>query len=119
MKTNTSTQNLVEMTENRSGSGSEKKQKQRHCCISHEFLRAAIENPNKIAVIHAAASPFDRKLINGSSSSSDHCSPPVYEGDRCFTYAEVLASVDSLSSRLCCILDGSDDPHLIRPRRSG
>lgn len=100
------------------GSGRENQQeREQRCCISHEFLRAANCNPNKIAVIHAAASPSDRKLINGSPSSSYN--PPVYEGDRCFTFSEVLASVDSLSSRLRSILDHSDDPHLILPLTSG
>ncbi|KAL5834751.1 hypothetical protein ACOSQ4_014248 [Xanthoceras sorbifolium] len=108
----------------------ENKQKQQHCCLSHEFLRAATLNPNKIAVIHAATTSsssfdgaeFSRKLINASDSSSssspsNHFHPPVYEGDRCFTFAEVSASVDSLSSRLFSILHGSDDPHLITPQQ--
>ncbi|GAY43190.1 hypothetical protein CUMW_072620 [Citrus unshiu] len=99
------------------GSGRENQQeREQHCCISHEFLRAANCNPDKIAVIHAAASPSDRKLINGSPSSSYN--PPVYEGDGRFTFSEVLASVDSLSSRLRSILDHSDDPHLILPLTS-
>ncbi|PON87500.1 PQQ-dependent membrane bound dehydrogenase, glucose/quinate/shikimate-related [Trema orientale] len=49
-------------------------------CISHQFLRAASRNPNKIALIHA--------------SSHDHPKPC------CFTYSHLLASVHSLASRL-------------------
>lgn len=80
--------------------------KQEHCCISHEFLNAATKFPNKIAVIHASSAA----QINGPPSN-----PPAYEGDQCFTFSQVLATVDSLSSRLCSILDGVDDPCLIKP----
>lgn len=41
--------------------------------------------------------------------------PTVYEGDRCFTFSDILSAVDSLSSRLRRILDGADDSHLIKP----
>ncbi|KAJ6854991.1 acyl-activating enzyme 19 isoform X1 [Populus alba x Populus x berolinensis] len=97
-------------------------QKHKHCCLSHLFLKAAAQNPPKVAVIHAAPS---------SSSSAAACSgpqtqisreliasttPPIYEGDQCFTFANVFSSVDSLSSRLRSILDGADDPHLIKPQ---
>ncbi|KAK1582767.1 hypothetical protein Q3G72_018054 [Acer saccharum] len=84
------------------------RKKQQHCCLSHEFLRAATLNPSKIAVIHAAT----------TTSPSNHHPPVVYEGDRCFTFSEVSASVHSLSSRLRSILHGSRDPHLITPQPS-
>ncbi|KAJ0080540.1 hypothetical protein Patl1_23633 [Pistacia atlantica] len=71
---------------------------QPHCCISHEFLRAAKENPNKIAVIHASSS--GKKLIK----TKHH----PYEGDLFFTFGQLLASIDSLSSRLRRILDGNN-----------
>ncbi|KVI00589.1 Acyl carrier protein-like protein [Cynara cardunculus var. scolymus] len=93
----------------------------RSCCISHEFCKSASKNPNKIAVIHA--SPRHRgdrtKFATGidqfieASPSSDH--PPVYEGDVCFTYSEILEAVDTLSRRLRFILDGGVDPSLIKP----
>ncbi|KAL4341664.1 hypothetical protein GQ457_08G013930 [Hibiscus cannabinus] len=94
-------------------------QQHHHCCLSHEFYRAASKNPEKIAVIHASPSKpsasgvhIDRKLINGGN-------PPVYEGDRCFTFADLLASVESLSFRICSVLGGADDPYLIKPQTSG
>ncbi|KAL4340690.1 hypothetical protein GQ457_08G020330 [Hibiscus cannabinus] len=94
-------------------------QQHHHCCLSHEFYRAASKNPEKIAVIHASPSKpsasgvhIDRKLINGGN-------PPVYEGDRCFTFADLLASVESLSFRICSVLGGADDPNLIKPQTSG
>ncbi|XP_044482387.1 putative acyl-activating enzyme 19 isoform X3 [Mangifera indica] len=74
---------------------------QHHCCISHAFLRAAKENPNKIAVIHAS-SP-GKNLINCKYY------PSIYEGDRFFTFAQVLASIDSFSSRLRHTLHDSDE----------
>ncbi|KAL6964876.1 hypothetical protein U1Q18_035929 [Sarracenia purpurea var. burkii] len=109
------------------------------CCISHEFLKAAIKNPNKIAVIHACGgAKFARDFRSSHSNGNDTAAtvsdinydkffadllatapsshPPAYEGDRCFTFSEILAAVDSLSSRLRRILDGGDDdPYLIRP----
>jgi len=97
--------------------------KHKHCCLSHLFLKAAAQNPPKVAVIHAAPSSssspaaassgpqtqISRELITSST-------PPIYEGDQCFTFANVFSSVDSLSSRLRSILDGADDPHLIKPQ---
>ncbi|OMO91818.1 AMP-dependent synthetase/ligase [Corchorus capsularis] len=94
-------------------------EKQQHCCISHEFYRAANENLEKIAVIHASSAEklayeaqIDRELINGGN-------PPVYKGDRCFTFANLLASVYCLSSRLRAVLDGAEDSNLIKPQNSG
>lgn len=98
----------------------------RCCCISHEFLRAASKNPNKIAVIHASGGAQISKELSVGDIDTDKLlkerakslSPPVYQGDRCFTYSNLLASVDSLTARLRSILLGAvtavaDDPHLI------
>ncbi|XP_037492496.1 putative acyl-activating enzyme 19 isoform X3 [Jatropha curcas] len=85
-------------------------QQEKHCCISHEFLKAASKNPEKIAAILAASSDGDQRLIPAkliNSGSSVSSSPPVYEGDQCFTFADVLKSVDYLSSRLRSILDSN------------
>ncbi|KAJ9558530.1 hypothetical protein OSB04_013144 [Centaurea solstitialis] len=85
------------------------------CCISHEFCKSASKNPSKIAVIHATKS--NTELIH--QPSSDHPPhPPVYQGDVCFTYSEILEAVDTLSRRLGFILDGGLDPSLIRPSPS-
>ncbi|XAR54259.1 hypothetical protein NMG60_11029310 [Bertholletia excelsa] len=105
------------------------------CCISHEFLKAATRDPDKVAVIHAFGGAKIAKEFRSSGNNaagadsavnydrffddvlrtapSSH--PPLYDGDRSFTYSEILAAVDSLSSRLRFILDGRDDPCLIRP----
>ncbi|XP_022742120.1 putative acyl-activating enzyme 19 isoform X3 [Durio zibethinus] len=97
----------------------EQEMQQRRCCISHEFYSAASKNLEKIAVIHASSSKpldsgvqIDRELINGGN-------PPVYKGDQCFTFANLLASVDCLSFRLRSILDGADDPYLVKPQNLG
>lgn len=111
----------------RSCSGSSKSQEKQlqhhhtHCCLSHLFLQSAAENPSKVAVIHAARSSsapssgpqiqISRELITSTTSTT-----PIYEGDHCFTFASMLISVDSLSSRLRSILDGADDPHLSKPQ---
>lgn len=90
----------------------------RSCCISHEFYKSASKNPTKIAVIHA--SPRHRtksttEIDQFIETSPSHHHPPVYEGDVCFTYSEILDAVDSLSRRLRFILDGGADQYLIRP----
>ncbi|GAB4844214.1 hypothetical protein Ancab_037580 [Ancistrocladus abbreviatus] len=110
------------------------------CCISHEFYRAASTNRNKLAVIHAnggARLAEERLTLNNPSKSDelnnnisrnvDHSTeepsssqhnyhhPPVYDGDQGFTYSDVSSAVDSLSFRLHNILNGGDDPCLIRP----
>lgn len=102
------------------------------CCISHEFYKVATNNPNKIAVIQACGGLKIAKEFrlscseNGDqdtreefqefvSSKRKSVIPPVYEGDQCFTFSEILSAVDSLSSRLRCILDGGDDPNLVKP----
>ncbi|KAE8678941.1 AMP-dependent synthetase and ligase family protein, putative isoform 2 [Hibiscus syriacus] len=100
-------------------SDDEQETQQQHCCLSHEFYTAASKNPEKIAIIHASPSKpsatgvhFDRELINGGI-------PPVYKGDRCFTFADLLASVEYLSFRLRSVLGDADDPYLIKPQTSG
>ncbi|KAF8379018.1 hypothetical protein HHK36_028445 [Tetracentron sinense] len=104
---------------------------EKHCCISHEFFRAASTNPSKIAVIHASGGARICRQLRNKINDPDFAyddedkffrnlgessSPPVYEGDECFTFSDVLAAVNSLSSILRRILDGGDDPNLIRPR---
>ncbi|XP_069155693.1 putative acyl-activating enzyme 19 isoform X8 [Solanum lycopersicum] len=101
------------------------------CCISHEFYKVATNNPNKIAVIQACGGLKIAKEFrlscseNGDqdnrekfqefvSSKMKSVNPPIYEVDQCFTFSEILSAVDSLSSRLRCILDGGDDPNLIK-----
>ncbi|KAM3265969.1 hypothetical protein T459_03114 [Capsicum annuum] len=103
------------------------------CCISHEFYKVATNSPNKIAVIQACgglkfAKEFQlfcnengdeetmEKFKEYISSKRTSINPPVYEGDQCFTFSDVLSAVDSLSSRLRRILDGhDDDPNLVKP----
>ncbi|KAJ4959494.1 hypothetical protein NE237_026605 [Protea cynaroides] len=103
-----------------------------HCCISHEFLEVASTNPHKIAVIRASGGSricrelrekfLDKPGFDGSNEEDeffDHrisSYPPFYEEDECFTFSEISASVDSLSCRIRHILDGGDDPNLIRRR---
>ncbi|KAF7844704.1 putative acyl-activating enzyme 19 isoform X1 [Senna tora] len=110
-----------------------KRRETKTCCISHEFFRVASANPNKIAVIHASGvAQFSRELREKSTSSNFHrdiielldkraesISPPVYAGDSCYTYSDLLKAVHSLSSRLRSILLGADDPYLIRPKAQG
>lgn len=95
--------------------------KQPLCCISHEFQRVASLYPEKIAVIHASGGvQLFRQLHGGGGGEADDffkgraisAFPPMYEGDRCFTYSQLLASVDSLSARLLAILR---DPQLNAP----
>ncbi|KAJ4836983.1 hypothetical protein Tsubulata_011272 [Turnera subulata] len=82
-----------------SSSSSTAEQEQQHsCCISHHFFKAASQNLHKIAVIHASPSPSPSPPLPGNPASSTR--PPVYEGDRCFTFGHVLNSVDSLASVL-------------------
>ncbi|XP_047319729.1 putative acyl-activating enzyme 19 isoform X2 [Impatiens glandulifera] len=109
------------------------------CCISHAFVKASSKNPDKVAVIHGCgAARIARELranggrgeISSKTGIFDvnynqlfECllqpalpsSPPVYEGDRCFTFSQILSAVDSLSSRLHHVLDGGDDPFLVKP----
>eukprot|EP00257_Ricinus_communis_P018927 XP_015577767.1 putative acyl-activating enzyme 19 isoform X2 [Ricinus communis] len=83
----------------------DQQQQQQHlCCLSHAFLKSAIRNSKKIAAIHAAPpSP------GSGSASVSSSSPPVYPGDQCFTFGDVLKSVNYLTSRLRSILDNIDD----------
>ncbi|XP_023006185.1 putative acyl-activating enzyme 19 [Cucurbita maxima] len=90
------------------------------CCISHEFQRVALSHPEKIAVIHASGGiQLCRQLHGGGGGDENFFTeraisafPSMYDGDQCFTYSQLLASVDSLSSRLPAILR---DPRLIAP----
>ncbi|XP_060217918.1 putative acyl-activating enzyme 19 isoform X2 [Lycium barbarum] len=102
------------------------------CCISHQFYKVATDNPNKIAVIQACGGlkfAKEFQLLCNENGEKETCekfeefvsfkrrsvNPPVYEGDECFTFSDVLYAVDNLSSRLRCILDGNDDdPNLVK-----
>lgn len=68
-----------------------------HCCISHEFSRAASQSPNRIAVIHASGGRRTRTSITDDAAASVQT---LYEGDRSFTYADLISAVDSLTSQL-------------------
>ncbi|CAI9106421.1 OLC1v1005574C1 [Oldenlandia corymbosa var. corymbosa] len=116
----------------------EREDKRPGCCISHLFHYAALKSPDKVAVIHASGGaklmsqqPRNNYAGDGQTSpsvtinesiesqttlpeSSSSPQPPVYEGDKCFTYSDIHRAVDVLSSRLRRILDGADDPHLTR-----
>ncbi|XP_022155734.1 putative acyl-activating enzyme 19 isoform X3 [Momordica charantia] len=90
--------------------------KQPPCCIFHEFQRVSSAHPHKIAVIHASGGVQLFRQLHGGGGDSNIISgdgadnffkeraisafPSMYEGDRFFTYSHLLASVDSLSSRL-------------------
>ncbi|KAI3448987.1 hypothetical protein Pfo_005652 [Paulownia fortunei] len=95
------------------------------CCISHEFYKAASKFPDKIAVIHASG--FSRtardcaayRPQDGDSikfASPEMARPPVYDGDECFTFSEILSAVENLSYRLRHILHGADDSYVIKTR---
>ncbi|GAU40942.1 hypothetical protein TSUD_348790, partial [Trifolium subterraneum] len=101
-----------------------------YCCISHQFFQTASTNPNKIAVIHASAvanlsrekstSPnFNGDITTLLQQRVESTSPPLYCGDRSFTYSHLLNAVSSLSYRLRSILNGADDPHLITVKPQG
>ncbi|KAG0491981.1 hypothetical protein HPP92_005379 [Vanilla planifolia] len=107
------------------------------CCISHEFLDSAGKNPSRVAVVNAfgglqrfydsfasvgdvspsssstsaLVSAFDLNFDAARSSSS----PPLFPGDECFTYENLLSAVDSLSRWIRFALDGGEDTHLVRP----
>ncbi|KNA23758.1 hypothetical protein SOVF_022220 [Spinacia oleracea] len=84
-----------------------------YCCISHVFHQTASNNPNKIAIIHATKRR--KNLITHKTSTINDANPPLYDGDKFFTFSEVLSAVDSLTFRLNHILNGGDDPSLIKP----
>ncbi|XP_027334446.1 putative acyl-activating enzyme 19 isoform X2 [Abrus precatorius] len=105
-----------------------------YCCVSHEFVRIAFANPNKIAVVHASGvAHLSREFCRQNPSSPnfnadittllekrvESTSPPLYHGDRSFTYSHLLNAVSSLSFRLRSILLGADDPHLITAQPQG
>ncbi|PRQ56503.1 putative L-aminoadipate-semialdehyde dehydrogenase transcription factor WD40-like family [Rosa chinensis] len=60
--------------------------------VLHHFSKAASQNLNKIAVIHASG---DRRRSRTSVTVQT-----LYDGDRFFTYAELISAVDSLASQL-------------------
>ncbi|KAF3790717.1 putative acyl-activating enzyme 19 [Nymphaea thermarum] len=99
-----------------------------HCCISHLFHAVASSCPSKIAVVHAVdgarvcrslgersayEADFDEKKLLFACRISQ--SPPVYPGDEYFTYGKILSAVEELSVRIRVVLDGGDDPALIKP----
>ncbi|KAK2407264.1 AMP-dependent synthetase and ligase family protein [Trifolium repens] len=97
-----------------------------YCCISHQFFQTASTNPNKIAVIHASSvanqstSPnFNGDITTLLQQRVESTSPPLYHGDRSFTYSHLFTAVSSLSSRLRSILNGADHPHLITSKPQG
>ncbi|KAL7083465.1 hypothetical protein ACP275_14G164300 [Erythranthe tilingii] len=96
------------------------------CCISHAFYKAASKSPHKIAVIHASgfariardntaakAPPHEDAVELPSVEMASSSPPPVYDGDECFTFSDIISAVDNLSSRLRHILNGAGDPYLI------
>ncbi|KMT10186.1 hypothetical protein BVRB_5g119470 [Beta vulgaris subsp. vulgaris] len=82
------------------------------CCISHIFHQIASTKPKKIAVIHATKPP--KNLIVDETNTSN-ANSLLYDGDKFFTFSQLLSAVDSLTFRLHHILNGGDDPSLIRP----
>lgn len=109
----------------------------RPCCISHAFLAAATTYPDNIALIHAAGGAKLCGLTRSARVSAAAACPgdssggaddeeclsesmrlPVYEGDDCFTFSDVLSAVESLSRRIRRVLEGGDDPHLLTPKGS-
>ncbi|WOK94965.1 hypothetical protein Cni_G03670 [Canna indica] len=89
------------------------------CCISHAFFESASNNPSLIAVVHASGG-LQRQEETGEVSAArtreEGVLPPLYPGDACFTFGDVLSAVKCLSRRVRLVLDGGDDPDLIRPR---
>ncbi|RWW19006.1 hypothetical protein GW17_00016972 [Ensete ventricosum] len=91
------------------------------CCISHVFFEAASKNSGHTAVVHATGGiQWRREAGEGSAAYAveEGSSPPIYPGDVCFTWGDVLSAVESLSRRIRWVLDGGDDPDLVRPQGS-
>ncbi|CAL9064870.1 putative acyl-activating enzyme 19 isoform X1 [Musa acuminata AAA Group] len=89
------------------------------CCISHVFFEAASKNSARTAVVHATGGIQRRgEAVEGSAALSveEGSSLPIYPGDVCFTWGDVLSAVESLSRRIRWVLDGGDDPDLVRPQ---
>ncbi|KAJ8499034.1 hypothetical protein OPV22_009586 [Ensete ventricosum] len=89
------------------------------CCISHVFFEAASKNSGHTAVVHATGGiQWRREAGEGSAAYAveEGSSPPIYPGDVCFTWGDVLSAVESLSGRIRWVLDGGDDPDLVRPQ---
>ncbi|CAN6486605.1 unnamed protein product [Victoria cruziana] len=98
------------------------------CCISHLFHAVASSCPSKIAVVHAVdGARVRRSVVQSSAYGGDSDeerllaarrmsqSPPVYPGDEYFTYEDILSAVEELSVRIRVVLDGGEDPALIKP----
>ena len=95
-------------------------------CISHEFFHSASKYPAKVAVVHALGGIQICREMNTTLPRGEKCyisdqketvnSFPVYEGDICFTYGELLSAVEILSRRIFRVLDGKEDPELIGPK---
>ncbi|XP_072967109.1 putative acyl-activating enzyme 19 isoform X4 [Typha angustifolia] len=92
--------------------GGKEEEKKKLCCISHEFYRSASRNPRRIAVIHPSGG-IERNAEEVSSAKGSAW-PPLYPGDDVFTCGEILSAVESLSRRIRRVLDGGDDPDLVR-----
>lgn len=94
--------------------------KEKKCCILHELYKSASQNPKKIAVIHAQGGAQLAGLLNENSYeellAEKSPPPPVYQGDECLTFAEIVVAVENLTCRIRNLLSGGgDDPALIRP----
>ncbi|KAL6002479.1 hypothetical protein ACLOJK_034412 [Asimina triloba] len=110
------------------GEGEEKRKKSEDpCCISHTFFKEAYKNPSRIAVVHASGGARIFRELHARADEDpgfaveehlhrcrESTFPPLYHGDDFFTYADISSAVDSLSFRITHILDGGDDPDLIR-----
>ncbi|XP_072995035.1 putative acyl-activating enzyme 19 isoform X5 [Typha latifolia] len=92
--------------------GGKEEEKKKLCCISHEFYRSASRNPRRIAVVHPSGG-LERNAEEVSSAKGSTW-PPLYPGDDVFTCGEILSAVESLSRRIRRVLDGGDDPDLVR-----
>ncbi|XP_078437775.1 AMP-dependent synthetase and ligase family protein isoform X2 [Wolffia australiana] len=94
------------------------------CCISHEFLRSALKNPSKVAVVHASGGlqicrEMEKIALKGENLSILEQewpvkSPPVFKGDVFFTYGELLSAVEALSCQIRKVFVGKDDLQLSR-----
>lgn len=104
------------------------------CCILHDFYKSASLNPKKIAIIHAhggaqLSAQFTRTLAQNPTPEDNNnnlfqdllaknttsSNPPMYHGDECFTFSEIVAAIDSVSSRIRTVIHGGHDPYLIKP----
>ncbi|PIA58756.1 hypothetical protein AQUCO_00500595v1 [Aquilegia coerulea] len=92
------------------------------CCICHEFFKSASQNPHKIAVIHASGGARICRQFGYNSNNNkffrSKSNPFCFHGDELFTYSEILTSIKSLSYLIRHVLDGANDPDLIKPSDS-